>query len=57
MVGYTIVNKIIITVGSRFDTIWVSDTDDTKYADISDLTVDELDNIVVLTTKLKTREI
>lgn len=57
MVGYTIVIKKIIPIGSKFTTIWVSDSDNTKYADISDLTVDELDNIVVLTTKLKIREV
>lgn len=57
MVGYTIVIKKIISIGSEFTTIWVSDSDDTKYADVTDLTVDELDNIVVLTTKLKNREI
>lgn len=57
MVGYSIVVKKIVSIGSKFDTIWVADNDDGKYADLADLTVDELDNIVVLTNKLKIREI
>ena len=54
---YSILISKILKNNNGFLTIWVSDEDDTKYADIVDITLDPDGNFVALTTKLKTRTI